>query len=47
MLYGVSPSDSVTLLSVVGAVMAITTLAVLIPATRAALLQPMQVLRED
>jgi putative ABC transport system permease protein len=47
MLYGVSPSDPATLLGVVALLLAVATLAVLIPATRAALLEPTQVLRDQ
>lgn len=47
MLYGVSPSDPLTLSSVVGLVLVVATLAALVPATRAALVEPMQVLREE
>jgi hypothetical protein len=47
MLYGVSPSDPVTLASVIGIVLVVATLAALIPAMRAASMQPMRTLRED
>jgi putative ABC transport system permease protein len=47
MLYGVSPSDPVTLSSVLAAVLSIAAIAALVPATRAALLPPMQALREE
>ena len=47
MLYGVSPSDPATLASVVGIVLGVATLAALIPATRAALVEPMRVLRDE
>jgi ABC-type antimicrobial peptide transport system permease subunit len=47
MLYGVSPSDPVTLSSVIGLVLVVAALAALVPATRAALLEPMRVLREE
>ncbi|MPZ21293.1 MAG: FtsX-like permease family protein [Luteitalea sp.] len=47
MLYGVSPSDPVTLSTVVGLVLAVAALAALVPAVRAALVEPMQVLREE
>jgi putative ABC transport system permease protein len=47
LLYGVSPLDPVTLSSVVGIVLVVTTLAALIPAARAAFVQPMRALRED
>jgi putative ABC transport system permease protein len=47
MLYGVSPLDPATLSGVAGIVLVVTTLAALIPATRAAFTQPMRALRED
>jgi putative ABC transport system permease protein len=47
MLYGVSPSDPATLSIVVGIVLGVATLAALIPATRAALVEPMRVLRDE
>ena len=47
MLYGVSPSDLVTLSSVVLAVLFVAAIASLVPAVRAARLDPMQVLREE
>jgi putative ABC transport system permease protein len=47
MLYGVSPSDPVTLASVLGIVLAVGSLAALIPAARATAVQPMRVLREE
>jgi ABC-type lipoprotein release transport system permease subunit len=47
MLYGVSPLDPAALSSVAGIVLAVTTLAALIPATRGAFTQPMRTLRED
>ena len=47
MLYGVSPLDPAALSSVAGIVLAVTTLAALIPATRGAFTQPMRALRED
>jgi ABC-type antimicrobial peptide transport system permease subunit len=47
MLYGVSPSDPATLAGVVGIVLVVATLASSIPATRAALTEPMQVLRDE
>ena len=47
MLYGVTPSDPVTLSAVLGIVLAVAALAALIPAARAALLQPMRILREE
>jgi hypothetical protein len=45
MLYGVSASDPLTLSTVVAIVLAVAALAALVPATRAARLEPMQVLR--
>jgi predicted permease len=47
MLYGVSPSDPETLAGVLAVVLAIGTLAALIPAARAATTEPMHVLREE
>lgn len=47
MLYGVSPSDTGTLLSVVLLMMVIAAFAALIPSLRAAHVDPMQVLREE
>jgi ABC-type antimicrobial peptide transport system permease subunit len=47
MLYGVSPLDPATLSGVVGIVLVVTTFAALIPAARAAFVQPMRALRED
>lgn len=47
MLYGVSPSDPITLFGAVAMVMAIAALAALLPAQRAARADPMQVLREE
>jgi putative ABC transport system permease protein len=47
MLYGVSPSDPFTLSSVIGLVLVVAALAALVPATRAALLDPIAVLREE
>jgi putative ABC transport system permease protein len=47
MLYGVSPSDITTLSSVVVLMLAVSALASLIPAIRAARVDPMQVLREE
>jgi len=46
MLYGVSPSDMTTLAGVVGIVTVVSVVASLLPAIRAARLEPMQVLRE-
>ncbi|HEX5109827.1 MAG TPA: ADOP family duplicated permease [Vicinamibacterales bacterium] len=47
MLYGVSPSDPATLTGVIALVVVIAATAALIPAARAAFVQPMRVLRED
>jgi ABC-type antimicrobial peptide transport system permease subunit len=47
LLFGISPSDPLTLVSVLAIVLVVTTLATLIPATRAAFVQPMRALRED
>jgi ABC-type antimicrobial peptide transport system permease subunit len=47
MLYGVSPSDPATLASVVGIVLAVSALASLLPAIRAARVDPMEVLRDE
>jgi len=47
LLYGVSPSDTTTLVGVVVVVLLVATLAAMIPATRAALIQPMRTLREE
>ena len=47
LLFGVSPYDPVTLIGVAGVVLAVATLAALIPATRAAFMQPMRTLREE
>lgn len=47
LLYGVSPYDPVTLVSVAAVVLLVATLAALIPATRAAFMQPMRTLREE
>lgn len=47
MLYGVSPSDVTTLLSVVLLMLLVAALAALLPALRAARGDPMQVLREE
>jgi putative ABC transport system permease protein len=46
LLYGVSATDAVTFLSVVGIVLVVALLASLVPAVRAARLEPMGVLRE-
>jgi putative ABC transport system permease protein len=47
MLYGVTPADPVTLSGVVGLVLAIAVLASLLPALRAAFVDPVRVLRES
>ena len=47
LLFGVSPYDPITLIGVAGVVLAVATLAALIPATRAAFMQPMRTLREE
>ncbi len=47
MLYGVSPTDPFTLATVICFTMAVAAVASLIPAIRAALLEPMQVLRDE
>jgi hypothetical protein len=47
MLYGVSPLDPATLSGVVGIVLVVTTFAALVPAARAAFVQPMLTLREE
>jgi putative ABC transport system permease protein len=47
MLYGVSPTDPATLTGVVIVVVAVALIAALIPAARAAFVQPMHALRED
>jgi predicted permease len=47
MIYGVSPQDVTTLAGVVAIVLLVATLAALIPATRAAFIQPMRTLREE
>jgi putative ABC transport system permease protein len=47
MLYGVTPADPPTLAVVVGIVLAVAVLASLVPAARAALVEPMRVLRES
>jgi putative ABC transport system permease protein len=46
MLYGVSPSDPVTLSSVIGIVLTVTALAALVPAMRAAFVEPTRVLHD-
>jgi len=47
MLYGVSPSDALTLAAVVGLVLAVAGVASLAPAIRAARLDPLRVLRDE
>lgn len=47
MLYGVAPGDITTFVLVIGLVLVVSTLASLIPAVRAACVDPMQVLREE
>ena len=47
MLFGVSASDPVMLSSVVATVLVVAGLATLVPATRAALVEPMRVLRDE
>jgi len=47
MLYGVSPYDPLTLSGVVALVLVVGAAAALVPAARAALVQPMRVLREE
>ena len=47
MLYGVSPTDPAILSGVIAAVVAVAFIAALIPAARAAFVQPMRTLRED
>lgn len=47
MLYGVSPSDPFTLAGVLGIVLAVGSLAALVPAVRASQIEPMRVLREE
>jgi ABC-type lipoprotein release transport system permease subunit len=47
MLYGVSPSDAITLGAVLGTVLAVGSLAALIPAARASRIEPMRVLRDN
>jgi predicted permease len=46
MLYGLSPWDGITLAGVIATVLAVSLVASLVPAVRAAALDPMQVLRE-
>jgi predicted permease len=47
LLFGVPPYDPITLVGVAGVVLSVATLAALIPATRAAFMQPMRTLREE
>lgn len=47
MLYGVSPADAETFFSVVFVILGVATLASLLPALRAAGVEPMQVLRDE
>ena len=47
MLFGISPSDPVTVAGVLGIVLLVATVAALIPAARAALAQPAQALRSE
>jgi ABC-type antimicrobial peptide transport system permease subunit len=47
MLYGVSPSDPITLSAVVAVVVGAAVLAAILPAARAARIDPMQALREE
>jgi ABC-type lipoprotein release transport system permease subunit len=47
MLYGVSPYDPLTIAGVVILVLVVGAAAALVPATRAAMVQPMRVLREE
>jgi putative ABC transport system permease protein len=47
MLYGVSPTDPITLAAVILLTLAVAALASLFPAVRAARVQPMQVLRDE
>jgi putative ABC transport system permease protein len=47
MLFGVSPWDAVTMSGVIALVIAVSTLASLLPAARAGRVEPMQVLREQ
>jgi putative ABC transport system permease protein len=47
MLYGVSPSDATTLFAVVLLILTVAAGASLLPAARAARVDPMQVLREE
>lgn len=47
LLYGVSATDATTMVGVVAIVLLVATLAAMIPATRAAFIQPMRTLREE
>lgn len=47
MLFGVSPWDAITMTGVIALVIAVSIAASLLPATRAARVEPMQVLREE
>ena len=47
MLFGVAPSDPVTLATVILVVVSVSVFACSLPATRAALVEPMRVLREE
>jgi len=47
LLYGVAPSDPITLVSVVMLVVAVAGAAALVPAVRATRVEPMLVLRDD
>jgi predicted lysophospholipase L1 biosynthesis ABC-type transport system permease subunit len=47
LLYGVSVTDATTMVGVVVIVLVVATLAAMIPATRAAFIQPMRTLREE
>lgn len=47
MLYGVSPSDPLTLSGVIAIALVVAALAAVVPATRAALVEPMRTLREE
>jgi ABC-type antimicrobial peptide transport system permease subunit len=47
MLYGVSPSDPVTLSAVVTVVVLAAVVAAIVPSARAARIEPMQALREE
>src|SRR5262249_38243773 len=47
MLYGVSPTDPATLIAVVSGVLGVSAAAAIVPAVRAARLEPMAVLRDE